>query len=320
MFSFAGIKQYKKILLLFLLIVSASSIIAPIVKVFLDSFLPSSSSAFFVNLLDYEDGHYNFARVMRRIIMATAMICIFLLRKSLNFPSFGTIGLKPGKGCWQKLQIGFLISAGMFILYFAFLYFYGIVTFEIETMSPGSLVGKVFTLIIIAAVVGGVEEVIFRGFIFQSILKDTEVLFAVCFCGMFYALLHFFKTNSHVTPGFQPFIGFIVVYQSFANIILTIAETLPLIIGLFIVGVVLSYAYLKTNSLYLSIGLHAGWIFFIKAHRLFFDFVDSKSGWLFGDRRLINGITGWCFLIVTLLIVHFITKRLHNGKNAARTC
>ncbi|WP_169703713.1 CPBP family intramembrane glutamic endopeptidase [Candidatus Kuenenia stuttgartensis] len=32
--------------------------------------------------------------------------------------------------------------------------------------------------------------------------------------------------------------------------------------GLFIVGVVLSYAYLKTNSLYLSIGLHAGWIFF----------------------------------------------------------
>ncbi|WP_420886758.1 CPBP family glutamic-type intramembrane protease [Candidatus Kuenenia stuttgartensis] len=96
-----------------------------------------------------------------------------------------SIGLKPGKGCWQKLQIGFLISTGMCILYFAFLYFYGIVTFEIETMSPGSLIGKVFTLIIIAVVVGGVEEFIFRGFILQSILRDTKVLFAVCFCSMF---------------------------------------------------------------------------------------------------------------------------------------
>ncbi|MCF6148986.1 MAG: CPBP family intramembrane metalloprotease [Candidatus Kuenenia sp.] len=311
-------KQYKKILLLFLLIVFASSIIAPMVKILLDSFLPSNS--FMVNLLDYEDGRYNFARVMRRILMVVAILFIFLLRKSLKFPSFGAIGLKPSKGCWQQLQMGFLISTGMFIFYFAFLYIYGTITFQIDIKSFGNLIGKLLSLILVAVIVGCVEELIFRGFIFQSVLKDTKVLFAVCFSSIFYSLLHFFKSDFLATPGFQPFIGFLVVYQSFANIIVNIAEILPLIIGLFIVGTVLSYAYLKTNSLYLSIGLHAGWVFLIKANRLFFDFVGSKSGWLFGDRKLINGIIGWSFLIVTFIIIHFVTKAPHNGKNIARTC
>ncbi|MBM4053267.1 MAG: CPBP family intramembrane metalloprotease [Planctomycetes bacterium] len=318
MFSFANIKQYKKILLLFLLILFASSIIAPMVKMFLDAFLPSNS--FFVKLLDYENGSYNFARVMRRIIMAVAILFIFLLRKSLMFPSFGTIGLKPSKGCWQQLQMGFLISIGMFIFYFTFLYIYGTITFQMDIKSFGSLFGKLLSLILIAVIVGCVEELIFRGFIFQSVLRDTKVLFAVFFSSIFYSLLHFFKSDFLATPGFQPFVGFIVVYQSFANIILNIAEILPLIIGLFIVGTILSYAYLKSNSLYLPIGLHAGWVFLIKANRLFFDFVGSKSGWLFGDRKLINGLIGWIFLIVTLLIVHFFTKTLHNGKNPARAC
>lgn len=169
--------------------------------------------------------------------------------------------------------------------------------------------------------VGCIEEILFRGFIFQSLLADLQTVSAICISSLFYSLLHFFKVKLLVTPGFQPFIGFIVIYQSFKDIAVNFPAILPLIIGLFLVGVVLSYAYFRTKSLYLAIGIHAGWIFLIKANKLFFDHVGMNLKWLFGDSKMITGALGWSFLIFTLILIRFVTKAkvACNGKDTART-
>ena len=83
---------------------------------------------------------------------------------------------------------------------------------------------------------------------------------------------------------------------------------MPTIIGIFLVGVVLSYACLRTNSLYFAIGLHAGWIFLIKTNILLFDHVDTNFRWLFGDSKVVTGVLGWGLLIVTLFLVRLVTK------------
>lgn len=90
--------------------------------------------------------------------------------------------------------------------------------------------------IIDRGLVGCIEEILFRGFIFQSLLADLQTVSAICISSLFYSLLHFFKVKLLVTPGFQPFIGFIVIYQSFKDIAVNFPAILPLIIGLFLLA------------------------------------------------------------------------------------
>jgi len=311
-------KQYKKIFLLFFLILLVSSIIAPLVKSCFDALLPSNS--FVVQLLHYEDGNYNFARVMRRIIMVVAILLIVFLRKPLMFNTFRSIGLGLKNNWWQQLQTGIFLSTGIFVFYIAFLYGKGILTFQVDEKSAVNLISELLTFALIAVVVGCIEEIIFRGFILQNILKDTKVISAVLISSIFYSLLHFFKAELLVSRGFQPFIGFVVVYHSFAHIVVEFTDIYPLIIGLFLVGIVLSYAYLQTKSLYLAIGLHAGWVFLIKSYRLFFDHVGPYTTWLFGDRKIITGLSGWLLLIVTLILIRYITRLQYHEKKPAGTC
>ncbi|MBI2470630.1 MAG: CPBP family intramembrane metalloprotease [Planctomycetes bacterium] len=306
MISFSDIKQYKKILLLFLFILFLSSLIAPIIKLSCDALIPLSP--FMTDLLNYKHGSYDFGRVMRRIVLAVSFLIIYLFRKPLMVNSLATIGIKHTQGWWEHLQMGFLLSTGIFILYTTFLFVTGTKTLQIDANSIGDLVFQLLKFLLIAGIVGWIEEVFFRGFIFQSFLRDMRTISAVCASSLFYSLLHFFKAKLLVSPGFHPFVGFEVIYQSFSNIITNFTDIMPTMIGIFLVGMVLSYACLRTNSLYLAIGLHAGWIFLIKTNILFFDHVKTAPKWLFGDSKVISGMLGWGLLIVTLFLVRFVTK------------
>src|SRR3989339_263897 len=99
-----------------------------------------------------------------------------------------------------------------------------------------------------------------------------------------------------------------VIYQSFSNMIVNFTAIMPTMIGLFLVGVVLSCACLRTNSLYFAIGLHAGWVFLIKTNILLFDHVGTNLRWFYGDSKVVTGVLGWGLLIVTLFLVRLVTK------------
>jgi membrane protease YdiL (CAAX protease family) len=90
---------------------------------------------------------------------------------------------------------------------------------------------------------------------------------------------------------------------------LSFFKNLPAIIGLFLVGVVLSYAFIKTKSLYLSIGIHAGMVFMMKTDALFLVRVRGKLGWLFGDSDLVTGALVWSLLIFILFVIKRIYSR-----------
>ncbi|GAB63926.1 MAG: CPBP family intramembrane metalloprotease [Candidatus Jettenia sp.] len=308
--SFEGTKQYKKIFLLFLVILCVSSILAPFIKALLDSLV--LFSPFVVDLLHYKQESYDFGKVMRRIMLAVAILMIFLFRKPLMISSFATIGIKHTQKWREQLQMGFLLGAGMLTLYIAFLYSAGTRILDIDAKSFGDLIFQLAKILLIAGLVGCIEELFFRGFILQSLLKDLPAILAVCITSIFYSSLHFLKVKLIVSPGIQPYVGFMVIYQFLKNFVVDFNTILPSMVGLFLVGVVLSYACLRTNSLYLSIGLHAGWVFLIKTNSLFFDHVHRNSNWLFGDSNVVTGVLGWVLLIITLIIIRFVTKMPHN--------
>jgi hypothetical protein len=81
-------------------------------------------------------------------------------------------------------------------------------------------------------------------------------------------------------------------------------------IGLLLIGIVLSYAFLRTGTLYLAVGLHAGWIISIKTVRVFGDYQRENLGWLFGstDPKIVSGVVTWVGIILVGVAVHWITR------------
>ena len=80
------------------------------------------------------------------------------------------------------------------------------------------------------------------------------------------------------------------------------------LIGLAIFGYLVTCALLKTGSLYISMGIHAGVVSALKAHGRFIVPIGGPV-WIFGDDKYYNGIFGWCCLFLSwFVLIKFIDK------------
>ena len=303
-------KPYKKLILLFLIIVFVSCILAPIKKIPLDFML--EKAGFVADRVDYENGVYDFGKVMRRILMLVALIVFIVFRKSLNFGTLITSGLKIRPGFFRQFLLGFLLAGLSLFIYYGFGLLSGAWVIHLDYDSAGVIILNIVKYALIGCLIGFMEEIFFRGFVLQSFMENMSVPMAVCACSLFYSILHFFKADVLVTTGFQPFVGFVTMAQFLKPLFLHFIKHLPAIIGLFLVGVVLSYAFIRTKSLYLSIGLHSGMVFMMKADGMFLVRVREKMGWLFGDSKLVTGILVWFFLICILIVIRKIYSNSYN--------
>ena len=300
-------KSYKKIIFLFLIILFFSCILAPIKKVPLDFML--EKTGFMADTVDYEDGMYDFGKVMRRIMMVAALIVFLVFRKSLRFGALVSSGLKIRPGFLKQFLFGFLLAGTPLLIYYGLGLLTGAWIIHIDYDSAGVTVLYIIKYALIGCLIGVIEEILFRGFVLQSFLESMSLPVAVCACSLIYSMLHFFRADVFVSTGFQPFVGFTTIAQFFKPIFFEFFKNLPATIGLFLVGVVLSYAFIKTKSLYLSIGLHTGMVFMMKADGMFLVRVREKLGWLFGDSKLVTGVLVWFFLILILFVIKRIYSR-----------
>ena len=103
--------------------------------------------------------------------------------------------------------------------------------------------------------------------------------------------------------------GFRHLFSTFAPFF-ELSEIAPGLIGLLLIGIVLSYAFARTGTLYLSIGLHAGWVIAIKTVRVFGDYRAESLGWLFGssDPKIVSGVVTWAGIMLVGFAVHWITR------------
>ncbi len=300
-------KSYSKIIFLFLIIVFFSCILAPIKKVPLDFVL--EKTGFMADTVDYENDVYDFGKVMRRILMVVALIVFLVFRKSLRFGALVSSGLKIRPGFFRQFLFGFLLAGIPLLIYYGLGLLTGAWMIHIDYDSAGVTILYIIKYALIGCLIGVIEEILFRGFVLQSFLESMSLPVAVCACSLIYSMLHFFEADVFVSTGFQPFVGFVTIAQFFKPIFFEFFINIPAIIGLFLVGVVLSYAFIKTKSLYLSIGLHTGMVFMMKADGMFLVRVREKLGWLFGDSKLVTGVLVWFLLIFILFVIKRIYSR-----------
>ncbi len=301
-------KLYKKLIFLFLIIVFFSCILAPIKKVPLDFML--EKTGFMADTVDFEDGVYDFGKVMRRIMMVVALIVFIVFRKSLRFGTLISSALKLRPGFFRQFLLGLSMAVLLILIYYGIGLISGAWIIHMDYDSAGIIILKIVEYALIACLIGIIEEIFFRGYLLQSFQENMSLPKAVCVCSLIYSILHFFKADVLVSTGFQPFVGFTTMAQFFKPIFFEFLKNLPAIVGLFLVGVVLSYAFIKTKSLYLSIGLHAGMVFMVKADTMFISRVRKEHVLLFGSgSKLITGVLVWFLLIFILFVIKKIYSR-----------
>jgi membrane protease YdiL (CAAX protease family) len=103
---------------------------------------------------------------------------------------------------------------------------------EFDTVSVVLI--KVLLFFIIFIFVGWNEELLSRGYHLQTIGSGINLFWGVMLSSAVFGLLHIFNPNA------------------------TWIST----VGIFLAGIFLAYAYVRTRQLWLSIGLHIGWNFF----------------------------------------------------------
>jgi membrane protease YdiL (CAAX protease family) len=157
------------------------------------------------------------------------------------------------------------------------------------------------------------EEAVFRGVVFGALKKQCPLRFAVGFSSGIYALVHFFERTQHEGD---------VVWSSgialLPKMLRGFADWQMIVPGLFsltIAGIILALAVRATGNLYFSIGLHAGWIFWLKSFKFFTRTSENPRAWLFGSDKLIDGWAAFVMLLVTLGILWRVRFFCGGGQN-----
>jgi membrane protease YdiL (CAAX protease family) len=197
---------------------------------------------------------FDFESFFHRALLLGALLFLWPLLRSLRIRNLRDLELVPNRYWKRDMGIGFLISL-LPVLCFAFV----LVWTGVYSVRPNVRWPAVASVALTAVVVPFIEEALFRGLFLGVLLRANRVLLAVLLSSGIYSILHFLKAPDHTTRTVEWTSGFTSLVHSFDQF----SEPMLVLAGfttLFFIGVILAGARMRTRSLWLPIGLHAGWI------------------------------------------------------------
>ena len=240
---------------------------------------------------------FDFESYFHRALLMVALLLLWPLVRAVRIRRWQDLGLKKNQRAPANVLAGFAISAIPLLCCGAVL-----IALHIYSLRHAFLWHKMPTVLIAAIVVPILEEFLFRGFILGVLLRSCSRLFALLFTSVLFSIIHFLKVPDLTTPNDRVnwSSGFVSIAHSFSQF------TDPLLLAagfltLFTVGCILADGRLRTQSLWLPIGLHAGWIFangaFSKAaHRELLALPWIGKDLLVGIVPLIIALASWALM------------------------
>ncbi len=252
--------------------------------------------------------HQPFSRFVNRSMLILAVIGIWPLARAFGQKNISSLGFAPGRD-WKKSLAGFLVGFGSLALVAAMTVLFG--QREINSQhSAAELIRHFLNAAMAALLVAIIEELIFRGIVFGGLRKSLSWSNAAILSSAVYALVHFFR-RTPPSENISWLSGFIVLGQMSGGF--TEVQTLiPGFINLFIAGMILATAYQITGTLYFSIGLHAGWIFWLKSFGFFTRPIGPATNFFWGTSKLIDG---WSAMILLGSLLFIFLRRPKDTRN-----
>ena len=197
---------------------------------------------------------FDFESFFHRALLLGALLFLWPFLRWLRVKGARDLGLAPNQRWLRDLAIGCLLSALPVLLCEIVLVQSGV--YSMRDGWTWEALGKVT---LTAAVVPLIEEALFRGLFLGVLLRGLQRWPAIVLSAAIFSIIHFLKAPDRTTTAVQWNSGFVSLAHSFDQF----GEPLLVLAGfttLFIIGLILADGRMLTQSLWLPIGLHAGWI------------------------------------------------------------
>ncbi|HZV34197.1 MAG TPA: type II CAAX endopeptidase family protein [Verrucomicrobiae bacterium] len=248
-----------------------------------------------------------FHRFVDRSFLAMALIGIWPLLRALGATSLREVGLVKPAGQARLFLAGFAIGFGSL----AAAAFITIAAHERQfnsALGAGQIASGIAAAIGTALVVAVLEEILFRGAIFGGLRRFWDWRIALIISSMVYAIVHFLQKVDLAGP---------IVWSSGLRLLPQKLHgfeewnaLVPCFFNLTFVGMLLGLAYQRTGNLYCSIGMHAGWIFWLRAYAMLTTPIhDNVHTAFWGSQKLIDGWLALCVLALPLFIIILMPQR-----------
>lgn len=200
-----------------------------------------------------------------------------------SFSSYGWIG---NFSSLNSLFLGFGLGVLSLVFVFGCQLYFRLCKLKISNLK--SVPSTLFSVMLVALLVGGVEELVFRGFLFSQLEENHSVWTAAIISSLIFALLH-------------------LVWEQ--------RETTPQLPGLWLMGMVLVLArFVDNGSLGLAWGLHAGWVWSIATIDTLglINYTGKTSEWITGkNKKPLAGIAGIFCMGITAVALCFVMGKFN---------
>ena len=246
-----------------------------------------------------------FQRYFNRSVQISAILLLWPLIRSLRVRSLGELGLHWDTRWPSRLAFGFGAAVALMAVMSFIIHLRGGVVW----LPPEMRALHEFPRVILTAIsVGFVEECIFRGAFLGLLQRSLSRVAALVVSSVFFSVLHFIKPMKAAIPAAEVkwSSGFALIPEVFSQ------WREPAMIGglfttLFAVGCVLAWTTQRTRSLWMAIGLHAGWVFCVQGFGKFALFAADGLPWIGSDLRI--GIAPLLTVLATGLLCRGFLRR-----------
>ena len=245
--------------------------------------------------------HIPFPRIFDRVVMGTVLVALLWNSRELRFMPLLSAGFaNPASNLWRALR-GFIAA----LIVISIL---GGLALAMGGSASASLTAAVHRFpkyLLSAIVIATIEEAFFRGFLLGGLRPDFGRTGALLLSAAVYSIAHLVRSPSaFYVSGFEPGAGLITLAHS-ADQMRHPATAIPVMFGLFLLGIVLGEAFLQTGNVYLSAGLHCG---FVLGSKLWPKLIAGRNAiplWLagVGPVPLIGGAAAWAMAILLFVLL-----------------
>ena len=249
---------YLKILAYLAVAVTAGALVAPPVFWLGQSLAASGTS-------DWLAG-FPFHRVLSRCLQVSMVVLLWPALRWIGLRRLSELGLRSNSVAWRDLAAGFACAVFSVGLLLGVLVFGG---FSVLRADPN--VAALLRIIGTATVVSVLEEAVFRGVILGVCLWGLRANAAILVSTLVFVVMHFIKpAKTALAPEQVTWLSGLAETLNFAAGLPSMAVLFFGAASLFVAGWILGRATINTASLWLAIGLHAGWIFGVQTTNLFY--------------------------------------------------
>jgi membrane protease YdiL (CAAX protease family) len=254
---------------------------------------------------------FPFPRIFDRVVMATLLIAFLLTANHLNFLRLLSDGFRAPAKNWTNALRGLAVS----LCAIALLYALAAVVSGRGLRDIGTVAPRIPKYFLSAIVIATIEEAFFRAFLLAGMKSDFGARGALLVSSAIYALTHLVRSPARFfVTGYQPMAGLATLTHSLDQFT-DPAVAIPALVGLFLLGIVLGEAFLLTGTVYLSIGLHAG---FVLGAKLWPKIILGRAAmpwWIAGGGAvpLIGGAAAW----IVAAIIFILLKPLSGTRRPA---